>query len=552
MRRVSLQILKEINKKPSRTTELAEKLGKSQSWISAVTTDLEKENLVKKNRKIKPAETYEATLLRELLDNYNLEKILAGKKENILKTLLVEEKTLRDLESEGFAKTTVYNALNDLKAAGVVAEAKGSYRITNETLEKFLDARTRSKNRTPYKTNGEKIIVTRDTTSEKGKPTAFSAFRRYGIDYYPAKTYLYEGRSDLGIENVLIHSVLCAENKKQMAMCGVFYLNHKNSLNIKALWELSEKWRCREKLADLLAFIDQRKVKNDKLFFSWGEFASLVTDYGVDFREKHSEDKLLAGLEKIGGILENSVDAYLLGGVNLILRGVKDTTKDIDIVLENRKNFQDIVNALRKNNYEERYEIGREYERLKPSIVLEKQGFPRWDIFVGLVANCLYLTEEMKSRSEEYTVEGNLHLHLLSPTDIFLFKSVTDREGDLEDAALIARQKEINWKDLLNEIKKQDELTERYPSFTVLDTLDILAERYSIDPPIRNRLSSYCLENALLLSLERPKTIKDLRKDLDFPEHQIYNKLRKLENENRITVNRKEKLNKYKTPVKAE
>jgi len=59
-------------------------------------------------------------------------------------------------------------------------------------------------------------------------------------------------------------------------------------------------------------------------------------------------------------------------------------------------------------------------------------------------------------------------------------------------------------------------------------------------------LSSYCLERSLLLSLEEEKTINELKKEVDFPSHQIYNKLRKLEKEGKIEVDRKGKLNKYR------
>ncbi|KXA90679.1 hypothetical protein AKJ36_00315 [candidate division MSBL1 archaeon SCGC-AAA259I07] len=547
MHRVSLKILKEIDRNPSRISELAEKLGKSQSWISTVVSKLEEKNLVEKNRKIKLAKTYEATLMRELLDSYNLEKILVGKKEGILKALLSGAKKPGDLESEGFAKSTVYNALNDLKSAGVLEDTRGGYRISDETLERFLEARKRSEEETPYKANGEKIIIIIDAGGEDGEPTAFSAFSRYGVDYYPNKTYLYRDGKDLEIEDVLIHAVLCAKNKKQMAMCGIFFLRHRNTLDIQKLWKKSEKWNCEKYLANLLAFIDQREVKNPDLFLPVEEFNSLASNYGVHLQEKHSKERLLTGLERIGDNLKNKVDAYLLGGVNLILRGLKDTTKDIDVVLENQKGFRDLVQALNGDNYEEKHEIEQSYKRLEPSAILEKQGSPRWDIFVEVVANCLHLSEEMKSRSEKHTEKNNLRLYLLSPTDIFLFKSVTDREGDLEDAALLARQEEIDWDILLDEIKRQDRLTGRYPSFATLDIIDILKERHNIDPPIRERLASYCLENALILHLEEePKTIRGLREALDFPEHQIYNKLKKLEKEGRIEVDRAGKLNTYR------
>ena len=151
----------------------------------------------------------------------------------------------------------------------------------------------------------------------------------------------------------------------------------------------------------------------------------------------------------------------------------------------------------------------------------------------------------MQNRSETARQFGNLHLHLLSLTDIFVFKAVTDREGDLEDAALIARQGAVDWQQVLDEIERQEDRTDQYFSFAVLDTLDLLAERYGIDAPIRSQLASYCLEHALLLTLTEPKTIKDLREELDFPDYQIYNKLRKLEDDGVIDVDRSRTLNTY-------
>jgi hypothetical protein len=298
-------------------------------------------------------------------------------------------------------------------------------------------------------------------------------------------------------------------------------------------------------LADLLAFLDQREVKQDELFLPWTEFLDLAREYDVYPRGKHPEDSLLTGLEELGETLQIEADVYLLGGGNLILRGMKDSTKDIDVVVSERHVFRDLVEALQQQGYEERRDLEEVYEQLDPSIVLERQGFPRWDVFVETVAGCLQLTESMRNRADETRWFDNLVLHLLSLTDIFLFKAITDREGDLEDAALLARQGDIDWTEVFEELQRQEERTGRYFSFSVLDTLDLLKDRHNIEVPIHDRLVSYCLENALFVSLEEPKTIRDLREELDFPDHRIYNKLRKLEDEDTITVDRNGKLNTY-------
>jgi len=243
---------------------------------------------------------------------------------------------------------------------------------------------------------------------------------------------------------------------------------------------------------------------------------------------------------------------YLLGGGNLILRGLKDSTKDVDLVVEDGQTFVAVAETLQDQGYEERGDLEAAYAQLDPSIVLEKEGFPRWDIFVTTVAGQLQLTEAMIERCDRSVEYGNLQVHLLSLTDIFLFKSITEREGDLEDVAVIGKQADLDWDEIFEEIKTQEACTGQLFSFAVLDTLDILEKRHEIIAPITARLVSYCLENALLVSLETPKTIEDLREKLDFSDHQIYNKLRKLEAEGEITVDRSGRLNTYQRAESSE
>ena len=545
MRRGELRILDKLLEQPKTVGTLADTIGKSQSWTSELVQSLEDQHLVDKDGAVRLADTYEAGLVAELLRTYDVEKVLVGKREEILAALVDNPKMVADLERQGFPSSTVYAALKDLQEVGVVEETKDGYQVLDETVRRFLEARQSTPFETVYEADGEQVIVA-SGDDVGGDVTAFSAFQRYGIDYYPADTYRYRGDREVGMEDVLIHAVLCAEDRKQMAMTGVFYLTHRTTLESNELWRLAGKWDCVERWADLLAFLDQREVKQDELFLPWDEFTAVAQDYNVYPRGKHPEDSLLAGLEELGETLDERVDAYLLGGGNLILRDLKDATKDIDVVLADGEAFLRVVEALQELGYEERRDLEEAYDQLVPSIVLEQEGFPRWDVFVDVVADALHLTGGMQERSEVEHRFGNLYLHLLSLTDIFVFKAVTDREGDLEDAALIARQGAIDWQQVLDEIAVQEERDEQYFSFAVLDTVDLLVERYNIDVPIRSRLASYCLEHALLLSLEEPKTIEDLREAVNFPDHQIYNKLRKLEDEGLIEVDRSGALNAYR------
>ncbi len=544
MRKSEIKIILLLIEEPLRLKSLASKVNKSRSWTSELISDLEDEGLVKKDGTISLADTYEADLLKKLSKRSDLEKILAGKKEDILKSLLSDKKTPAELEKEGFSKSTVYGALSDLKEVGVVVEKEKGYQIKDETLRDFLKARDRQPFLESYKTNDEMIIKTKENLNKE--ITAFSAFGRYGLEYHASENYFHRGETTIDIENVLIHAVKFAENKKQMSIAAIFYLKRRDALKTDRLWKLAGKWNCLENFADLMAYIDRREVKESELFLPWDEFIEMGRDYDVYPKNKFPGKILTRGFESVGKELSKGMDVYLIGGGNLIMRDLKDSTKDIDIILEDKKNLDIFVDTLQEAGYERNTELKKTYERLDARTVLEKPNRPRWDIFVEKVAGLLSLTQDMKDRVQKEKNYGNLTVHLVSLTDIFLFKSVTDREGDLEDAALIMEQGEIDWERLMEEIKEQESAGERYFSFSVLSTLDILKERYDLDSPIRKELSSYCLERSLILSLEEKKTIKELKKEMDFPSHQIYNKLRKLEDEGKIKVDREAKLNKYR------
>lgn len=545
MRQTELEIVARLRDRAYSVGELADAIDKSQSWTSELVSSLVEQNLVEHDGDVHLDDTYEAALLAELVEAYAAPKLLAGTKEAILRALAEGPQTIEALQRRGFATSTLYKSLGEMQETGAVAETADGYVITDDTLRSFLDARNRtSPFETEYRANGETVVKTSKGDVD-GTPTAFSAFTRYGVDYHAVKTYVYRGEPSLRLEDVLIHAVTVADSKKQMAIAAVFYLTHRGTLDSRELWRLANRWDCVERWADLIAYIDQRDVHREALFLPWNEFVALANDYGVYPRGHHPADSLQRGFEQLGNHLETTTDVYLLGGGNLILRGLKDATKDVDIVVEEEQAFVALVEHLQELGYEEQGDLGAAYDRLQPRVVLEKDGFPRWDIFVRTVAGQLQLTDAMIARADRSLEYGQLHVHLVSVTDIFVFKAITEREGDLEDAALLARQGDVDWDRILEEIERQENVTGQLFSFAVLDTLDLLEDRYGIAAPITDRLVSYCLKNALLITLTEPKTIENLRDELDFPDHRIYNALRRLEDDDLVVVDRSGRLNTY-------
>lgn len=66
---------------------------------------------------------------------------------------------------------------------------------------------------------------------------------------------------------------------------------------------------------------------------------------------------------------------YLLGGGNPILRGLKNSTKDLDLVVANGQTFLTLAESLQDLGYEERSDLEAADNQLDPSIVPEKDGF---------------------------------------------------------------------------------------------------------------------------------------------------------------------------------
>jgi hypothetical protein len=88
---------------------------------------------------------------------------------------------------------------------------------------------------------------------------------------------------------------------------------------------------------------------------------------------------------------------------------------------------------------------------MEVNIILEKGDF-RFDLFLQKVFRKISLTDEMKNRAVQILTMKHLDVFLCSNEDIFIFKSITVREGDLEDCITLAKRG-INWDIILKEIQ---------------------------------------------------------------------------------------------------
>ncbi len=190
--------------------------------------------------------------------------------------------------------------------------------------------------------------------------------------------------------------------------------------------------------------------------------------------------------EEIGERLEARVDIYIIGGAALLYRGLKTATKDIDIVVSSREEFDNLEAALLKYRfYKKNPGVG--YQNMNLSHILEKDEF-RIDLFEKRVCSKFSLSDGMKDRSEKISTNGNLKAFICSNEDIFLFKTMTEREGDITDCMAIASTQAPDWSMILEELKTQVRMSGQDIWVTwVGERLEILLER-KIDIPIMKEI----------------------------------------------------------------
>lgn len=124
----------------------------------------------------------------------------------------------------------------------------------------------------------------------------------------------------------------------------------------------------------------------------------------------------------------------------MILRGDKEATKDVDIVFDSRREASGFISALERCSFVKELDTPQAYEPMGAYAVMRAEDMFWFDIFLKRVSRKFYLSRGVKERAEEWGALGKLRLFLCSREDIFLSKSVTDRDRDLEDMAVLYRR----------------------------------------------------------------------------------------------------------------
>jgi len=204
--------------------------------------------------------------------------------------------------------------------------------------------------------------------------------------------------------------------------------------------------------------------------------------------------------DEIDRMLCVKTDIYLIGGGAMMFNADKTLTKDLDMVVYDKDDFLRLEDTFIKLGFEAKSPTD-EYQRFNLSNILIREDGYRVDLFHEKVCRKLRLSERMMERSTTRYSGERLSVHSISPHDIIVFKSITDRVGDFDDCMSMIDEMKIDWNIVLDEIEHQVDEGEDVWITWFCDRLTTMSEKYDAYIPILNRITK--LSDAFLEKWEQ-------------------------------------------------
>lgn len=413
--------------------------------------------------------------------------------------------------------STVHRAISQMSAAGILAvDSDGVARLAESLVELAVvmriekEAAGRPGTGTIYQNHSVEIRAVPPGVPSEGQLTGFSMFHEYGVPYASPWDYYVVCDDPGSINDILAHAVKVAAlegDPGAMAVAITFYLRNRDCLDVVELRRIARSLDAADVWLDVESYVRNRAaLKNGHLFLPWEEFLEKCRIYGVE-PGHHGRTGPIFG--DVGRLLDRPVRMYLLGGENMRMKGIKGSTKDCDMVVPDRNDFDLICGILiQKLGYARMAptEYADEDRRLRPSDILVCPGRPRMDMFAVDIMGAAVLTEEME-RAADHVWCGSLDMGIIRNEHIFLLKAVAGRHGDIHDMALLVRGASsipgvsytFDWGVVWNEILRQEEANPLgFPTGMVLDQISDMARHEGIRAPIEKRLVLHVIDQMVL------------------------------------------------------
>lgn len=457
--------------------DLVQRVGIKDRQMANVIADLERAGYVTKRRDIvMMSGTPKAALLRDLAGTMDLGRLLGRSREAVLaKAGEAETTTAEDIARDtGLSRSTVAKSVADLESVGALVK-RGSRIAINPSQRPVREFATLLKlERDERYVDGAEIIYNQDSLvirkvlagkTARGEPTGFTAFSSHGVEYATTHDYFCECGYELTPTDILLHAVLEASRTRSgsdMLMCMVFYVKHKNAVDVMNVREKAGRMGLRALWLDVEAYVRQGEPKDAKMFYPWAEFKEKLDLYDVPESEYVLPPGHDSMFDELNEALEEPITAYLFGGENMRIKGLKSRTKDFDMAVSTQDDFSAVKNALVRMGYiPQPLDFSDEDERIHPSLLLTHDSKSRIDLFTRTIIR-MQLSPRMMEKADMRDY-GKLRLGLLCDEHVFVLKAAAGREGDIQDMNKLVRagqsdmsaDGQFDWDEVLQAVRDQ-------------------------------------------------------------------------------------------------
>jgi len=540
MKTEALKALNAVSEEQMSIKELAKAINLGYRMTTNIVRDLLQQGyLVKSDGKLSLASTALATAFRKVSKRYDTVKVFGESREKILLTLL-DPNTIQDIQSRTkLSYRTIRRALNILLETSAIRESEKIYALAGDSELRFFLTTLREEQQSRFVEPYAEVVYTSSDIilkrvplgkAAKGFLTAFSVFGKYGVELRPIYQCFVQPEKEPAIEELLVHAIVFSRNPVELTDCAVFYAKNKEVMDLGRIREIARKFAVNDLVMDLENYVRNLTISSPRKFLPWDEFAEKARLYGVSPESLLPPSAFPDFFKELAKNAGEKLKLHIFGGEAMRIRGLKRATKDVDIVVENERTLASLRAALTALGYRALAgEISKTDMKLNPSGIFIKQDYPRIDVFVGLICNAFNLSDSMMNRCELREM-GNLKLCIMSNEDIFLLKSVTDREGDIYDMIDLAKSPGFNWRIVFEELHVQEETTGRHFCRALLDSIEIVEKRTGIKPSFHNKLVNHCIDQAILESVGKWKatTLRELKELVDYPDYKLRSRVSSL------------------------
>lgn len=210
------------------------------------------------------------------------------------------------------------------------------------------------------------------------------------------------------------------------------------------------------------------------------------------------KQEILDLFKQISEEVHEKVYIYLIGGAAMMFFERKDQTKDIDVVVTTNKEYRVMKKTMENLRFKPQLPT-KEYEKFDLSQIYVRGDF-RIDIFEKTVCKGFFLSNNIIKRAEKIFENNGVDIFVCSTTDVFLFKTFTQREGNIDDCISLARTN-ILWEEMLKEIKLQIAHSKKPVWITYIgERLDLLEDK-GVQVPIMKEINR--LRHKYFVELEK-------------------------------------------------